>query len=109
MRARLARATRAELDRSLHAIVPNAEPAPPKAPPAGPQEFNTEYYLGSAEAKSARFVDFGKYLEDESETQDFLMTHTPTPVGKTAEELMKLAHANLSECIAGVSSWWAIP
>ena len=43
-----------------------------------------------------------KYLDDEQQTQDFLMTNSPTPVGKDAEEFMKFAHANLSGTVATV-------
>ncbi len=35
-----------------------------------------------------------KYAPDEESTQDFLMTNSPTPVGKNAEEFMAFAHAN---------------
>lgn len=35
-----------------------------------------------------------KYAPDESATQDFLMTNSPTPVGKNAEQFMDFAHAN---------------
>jgi hypothetical protein len=35
-----------------------------------------------------------KYAPDEEHTQDFLMTNTPTPVGKNAEQFMRFAHAN---------------
>ena len=35
-----------------------------------------------------------KYASDEESTQDFLMTNSPTPVGKDAVEFMKFAHAN---------------
>jgi hypothetical protein len=35
-----------------------------------------------------------KYAPDEESTQDFLMTNSPTPVGKNAEQFMDFAHAN---------------
>jgi hypothetical protein len=35
-----------------------------------------------------------KYAPDEVGTQDFLMTNSPTPVGKNAAEFMSFAHAN---------------
>jgi catalase len=38
----------------------------------------------------------GKKYADESATQDFLMTNSPTPVGKNGEEFMSFAHANAS-------------
>jgi hypothetical protein len=37
-----------------------------------------------------------KYAPDEDQTQDFLMTNAPTPVGKNADEFMTFAHANAS-------------
>jgi len=37
-----------------------------------------------------------KYSPDEVGTQDFLMTNSPTPVGKNAVEFMQFAHANAS-------------
>jgi hypothetical protein len=39
---------------------------------------------------------------DELETQDFLMTNSPTPVGRNAEEFMKFAHANESGFLSGL-------
>ena len=35
-----------------------------------------------------------KLLADESETQDFLMTNSPAPVGRNASEFMRFAHTN---------------
>ena len=35
-----------------------------------------------------------KMMNDEHETQDFLLTNSPGPVGKNAEEFMQFAHAN---------------
>lgn len=35
-----------------------------------------------------------RLLPDETATQDFLLTNSPTPVGKNAEEFMKFAHKN---------------
>jgi hypothetical protein len=43
-----------------------------------------------------------KYLDDERSTQDFLMTNSPVPVGKDAEEFMEFAHANVKGRAAGV-------
>jgi hypothetical protein len=37
-----------------------------------------------------------KYAPDEEQTQDFLMTNTPTPVGKDGEQFMRFARANAS-------------
>src|SRR5438132_13891400 len=53
------------LDRPLKAIAPDAEPAPPKAPPEdGIPEFNTEYWLGGTEeAETARVLEFGKQIQ----------------------------------------------
>jgi hypothetical protein len=182
------------LQRSLAAIDPNAEPAPPRAPPEdGVPELNTEYWLGDSEAtEQARVLEFGrqiqalqqqvaaekqkpvmrgfhakshgclhgelqpladrdartrfgifaegagtlpvwvrysngvgwrqsddeldargmavkvmgvqgkKYLDDEQTTQDFLMTNSPVPVGKDAEEFMEFAHANVKGRAAGI-------
>lgn len=39
-------------------------------------------------------VDGPKLLSDEKGTQDFLMTNSPTPIGRNAEEFMGFAHAN---------------
>jgi len=36
----------------------------------------------------------GARLDEEQQTQDFLMTNAPTPVGRDAVEFMKFAHAN---------------
>ena len=38
---------------------------------------------------------------DEMETQDFLMTNSPTPVGRNAEEFMEFAHANEAGFLSG--------
>lgn len=43
-----------------------------------------------------------KYLPDEQNTQDFLMTNTPVPVGADAVEFMKFARANAKGNAAGV-------
>jgi hypothetical protein len=43
-----------------------------------------------------------KYLDDEKNTQDFLMTNSPTPVGRDAVEFMKFAHANAGGRLAGI-------
>ncbi|MBK7863114.1 MAG: catalase [Archangiaceae bacterium] len=43
-----------------------------------------------------------KYLDDEQSTQDFLMTNSPVPVGKDAEEFMQFAHANVKGRAAGI-------
>jgi hypothetical protein len=43
-----------------------------------------------------------KYLADEQETQDFLMTNSPTPVGRDAVEFMQFARANASGRAAGL-------
>jgi hypothetical protein len=183
-----------QLDRSLHAIDPNAEPAPPKDAPAdGRLEFNTEYWLGTQKDEAALITAFGtqiqdlqraakekrkadtlqrgfhakshgcvqgelrlkadrpertrfgvfaetfttwpvvvrysngvgwaqaddeldargmavkllgvpgqKYLPDETATQDFLMTNSPTPVGKDAVEFMDFARANADGRAAGI-------
>jgi hypothetical protein len=47
-------------------------------------------------------VDGQKYLPDERQTQDFLMTNAPVPVGKDAEEFMEFARANVKGRIAGL-------
>jgi Catalase len=44
-----------------------------------------------------------KYM-DEKLTQDFLMTNSPTPVGKNAEEFMEFARANANGRLAGLFS-----
>jgi hypothetical protein len=41
-----------------------------------------------------------KYLPDEPSTQDFLMTNSPTPVGRDAVEFMEFARANASGRVA---------
>jgi hypothetical protein len=43
-----------------------------------------------------------KYMPDEKETQDFLMTNSPVPVGRDAVEFMKFAQANANGRLAGV-------
>lgn len=43
-----------------------------------------------------------KYLADEPSSQDFLMTNSPIPVGKDAEEFMQFAHANVKGRVAGL-------
>jgi hypothetical protein len=45
-------------------------------------------------AVKAMNVEGKKYSQDEAATQDFLMTNSPTPVGKNAEQFMSFAHAN---------------
>jgi hypothetical protein len=63
---RLTEAQRQEaLQRSLAAIDPNAEPLPPKEPPAdGPPELNTEYWLGGSEqAEQSLITDFGTQIQ----------------------------------------------
>lgn len=47
-------------------------------------------------------VPGAKYNADESNTQDFLMTNSPTPVGRDAVEFMKFAHANAKGKVAGI-------
>ncbi len=183
-----------QLDRSIHAIDPNAEPAAPRDAPAdGRLEFNTEYWLGTEKDEAALIASFGqqiqalqreakdkhqaatvlrgfhakshgcvlgelkldasrpertrfgvfaqtftswpvivrysngvgwaqaddeldargmavkllgvpgtKYLTDETATQDFLMTNSPTPVGKDAVEFMEFARANANGRAAGI-------
>jgi hypothetical protein len=39
-------------------------------------------------------VEGRKYAPDEEHTQDFLMTNTPTPVGRNGEQFMSFARAN---------------
>jgi hypothetical protein len=43
-----------------------------------------------------------KLMPDEKFTQDFLMTNSPTPIGKNAREFMDFAHANADGVLAGV-------
>jgi hypothetical protein len=43
-----------------------------------------------------------KYLPDEQDTQDFLMTTSPTPVGRDAVEFMEFARANANGRVAGL-------
>ncbi len=43
-----------------------------------------------------------KYLSDEADTQDFLMTNSPVPVGRDAVEFMKFAQANTDGRLAGL-------
>lgn len=43
-----------------------------------------------------------KYLPDEQNTQDFLMTNAPVPVGRDAVEFMTFARANVNGRIAGI-------
>ena len=39
-------------------------------------------------------VEGEKLMSDETSSQDFLLTNSPTPVGKNAEEFMRFAHKN---------------
>ncbi len=50
-------------------------------------------------------VDGARPLNDEMQTQDFLMTNSPTPVGRNAEEFMKFAFANERGRLSGY--WFA--
>jgi len=43
-----------------------------------------------------------KLMPDEQGTQDFLMTNSPTPVGKNAVEFMDFAHANANGLASGL-------
>ena len=43
-----------------------------------------------------------KLMADESGTQDFLMTNSPTPVGANAVEFMEFAHANSKGTLPGL-------
>lgn len=58
------------------------------------------------DARGLAFKVFGvagtKYLPDERDTQDFLMTNSPTPVGRDAVEFMQFAHANANGRISGL-------
>src|SRR5947209_7874592 len=55
----------AALEKSLSAIDPSAEPAPPQPPPAdGRPAFNTEYYLVSQASEAQRIQDFGRQIQD---------------------------------------------
>lgn len=58
------------------------------------------------DARGLAFKVFGvpgeKYLPDEQDTQDFLMTNSPTPVGRDAVEFMQFARANASGRISGL-------
>ena len=47
-------------------------------------------------------VDGPRLNEDEKQTQDFLMTNSPTPVGRDAEEFMKFAFANEKGTLGGL-------
>jgi hypothetical protein len=58
------------------------------------------------DARGLAFKVFGvagtKYLPDEPDTQDFLMTNSPTPVGRDAVEFMEFARANANGRVAGL-------
>lgn len=47
-------------------------------------------------------VPGAKLVNEESQTQDFLMTNSPTPVGANAVEFMKFAHANSRGFVSGL-------
>ena len=47
-------------------------------------------------------VPGAKLIDEETQTQDFLMTNSPTPVGANAAEFMKFAHANSKSALSGV-------
>ena len=61
---------------------------------------------GELDARGLAFKVFGvpgaKYLPDEQDTQDFLMTNSPTPVGRDAVEFMEFARANANGRVAGL-------
>ena len=61
---------------------------------------------GELDARGLAVKVFGvagaKYLADEPDTQDVLMTNSPTPVGRDAVEFMEFAHANASGRISGL-------
>lgn len=58
------------------------------------------------DARGLAFKVFGvpgtKYLPDEQDTQDFLMTNSPTPVGRDAVEFMEFARANANGRVSGL-------
>lgn len=43
-----------------------------------------------------------KFMPDEEDTQDFLMTNSPTPVGRDAVEFMEFARANTNGRLSGL-------
>jgi hypothetical protein len=43
-----------------------------------------------------------RYLYDEDETQDFLMTNTPTPIGRNGVDFMSFARANAKGRLPGI-------
>ena len=47
-------------------------------------------------------VEGPKYLPEEADSQDFLMTNTPTPVGRDAVEFMEFARANTDGRLAAL-------
>ncbi len=61
---------------------------------------------GELDARGLAFKVFGvpgtKYMADEQDTQDFLMTNSPTPVGRDAVEFMEFARANAKGRVAGL-------
>lgn len=61
---------------------------------------------GELDARGLAFKVFGvpgkKYLADEEDTQDFLMTNSPTPVGRDAVEFMEFARANANGRLSGL-------
>ena len=61
---------------------------------------------GELDARGLAVKVFGvagtKYMSDEQDTQDFLMTNSPTPVGRDAVEFMEFARANANGRIAGL-------
>ncbi|CAN5867438.1 catalase family protein [soil metagenome] len=44
-----------------------------------------------------------KLSDEESQTQDFLMTNAPTPVGRNADDFMKFAHSNANGKLSGLA------
>jgi len=51
-------------------------------------------------------VPGAKLIDEETQTQDFLMTNSPTPVGKNAVEFMKFARANSKSFLRGIVFMW---
>ncbi len=61
---------------------------------------------GELDARGLAFKVFGvpgpKYMPDEQDTQDFLMTNSPTPVGRDAVEFMEFARSITNGQISGL-------
>ncbi len=63
---------------------------------------NDEHLDARGMAVKVMGVPGPKLIDEETQTQDFLMTNSPTPVGRNAAEFMTFAHANSKSFARGL-------